>query len=627
MKKRILSFLLAAVILMGILPQMPVEAEAATVTYATARSTHKIVMTAEEFVDCLWTAYSRPNYYRNEFPYNLGYYNGSVIYFDCWNLGKAIIWSKGSIVNNYTVGAYASMDTSCGLGDWDGLTIIKEAPNCNSDFTNLVPGEWLYKDGHTGYYVGDGQVIECTPAWGVWGITVSQIDSSGRRSKNGVAAGAWLYHGMVPWLDYSTETWVEKAAFDPMVYRDRNQDLSSSLTNAQLKDHWLNYGIKEGRASSTILDLKFYVANNPDLQQAFGTDYEKAYNHFITSGYKEHRKTSALFDGNYYVERYPEVASYGEGFLQHYVEVGQAEGRRASLTFDPRYYWYIRPDVYEAWPDDFTMCARHYAGHGVNAQIEAYDNEHPVVTDITVSNVSAAGYTITCKVTDDWGIEKVVFPTWTVFNNQDDLAENFMNTQKGTANGDTYTFTVNASAHNNEVGLYMTHIYAIDKGGNTTQMMLDAVEVKDIIDEPILEKITLTGTANYVVNGAYLNNVQADTTVAALLTQFENKQLEVLDKDGNEITGAAFVGTGARINLYSGNSMVDSVTVILKGDVDGNGGVDATDYSRFKAVLLGTFTFNEVEKIAADVEQNGIIDTTDYMRIKAHFLGEFDLYD
>ena len=66
--------------------------------------------TAEEFIDCLWTAYSRPNYYRNEYPYNLGYYDGNVIYFDCWNLGKAIIWSKGEIVNNYTVGAYASME-------------------------------------------------------------------------------------------------------------------------------------------------------------------------------------------------------------------------------------------------------------------------------------------------------------------------------------------------------------------------------------------------------------------------------------------------------------------------------------------------------------------------------------
>lgn len=124
-------------------------------------------MTAEEFIDCLWTAYNRPNYYYNSYPYNLGYYDGSRISFDCWNLGKAIIWTEGEIVNNYTVGAYAQMDASCGLGDWDGLTIIKEAPNCSTDFTELVPGEWLYKDNHTGYYVGNGQVIECTAGWGV----------------------------------------------------------------------------------------------------------------------------------------------------------------------------------------------------------------------------------------------------------------------------------------------------------------------------------------------------------------------------------------------------------------------------------------------------------------------------
>jgi hypothetical protein len=109
MKRRILSLLLAVVMLLTVLPYLPIEADA-----------HKIVMTAEEFIDCLWVAYSRPNYYYNSFPYNLGYYDGSRISFDCWNLGKAIIWTKGEIVNNYTAGAYAKMDTSCGLGDWDG---------------------------------------------------------------------------------------------------------------------------------------------------------------------------------------------------------------------------------------------------------------------------------------------------------------------------------------------------------------------------------------------------------------------------------------------------------------------------------------------------------------------------
>jgi hypothetical protein len=142
MKKRMLSFLLAMVMLLTMLPHLATEAKA-----------HQIVMTAEEFIDCLWTAHNRPNVYRNVYPYNLGYYDGNVIYFDCWNLGKAIIWSKGAIVNNYTVGHHASMDTSCGLGDWDGLTIVKEAPNCSTDFSNLVPGEWLYMNNHTGYYV------------------------------------------------------------------------------------------------------------------------------------------------------------------------------------------------------------------------------------------------------------------------------------------------------------------------------------------------------------------------------------------------------------------------------------------------------------------------------------------
>jgi hypothetical protein len=623
MKKRILSFVLVLVLVAGVLPQMPIEAKA-----------HKVVMTADEFIDCLWTAYARPNVYRNVYPYNLGYYDGRVIYFDCWNLGKAIIWSKGEIVNNYTVGTYAAMDASCGLGDWDGLTIIKEAPNCSTDFSELVPGEWLYKDNHTGYYVGNGQVIECTAGWNVWAITISQIDSNGRRSRNGVSGGYWTYHGKVPWLDYSSvgeqETWVEKAAFDVMVYRDRNPDLAG-MTDAQLKKHWLEHGIKEGRASSTVLDLGFYRSNNPDLKEAFGTNYEKLYEHFITKGYKEYRKSSALFDGAYYTKKYPEVAeSFKEEYLRHYMENGMAEGRRASLTFDPDYYWFIRPDVQEAWPNDYTMCARHYAGHGINAQIQAYDNKHPAISEVTVSNVTSAGYTVSCKVTDDWGISKVVFPTWTLQNDQDDLAENFMNTQKGTKNGDTYIFQVKASEHNNEQGQYVTHIYAIDKGGNQTQLVLDVVDVKDSTtpepDVPVVDKITLTVPSVYTLESSLVQNVTSDTTVQTLLTQFRNEDLEVLDRNGNILSDLDVVGTGAVINLRVGGVIVDSAQVVVLGDVDGNGIVDATDYLRIKANFLGSFDMNAAEFAAADVDKNGYIETTDYVRIKSHFLGEYELY-
>ncbi len=164
------------------------------------------VMTATQFITYLKKAMARNNKYGYNHPYNVGYYDGETISWDCWNLGKSILWSRGAIVDNYTVGNYERTNSSIGLGDWDGLTIVKKAPNCGSDFTALIPGEWLYLDGHTGYYIGDGQVIECTQGWGVNRIVQSQIDAAGHRSFNGQGGGKWLYHGMVPWIDYSDVT-------------------------------------------------------------------------------------------------------------------------------------------------------------------------------------------------------------------------------------------------------------------------------------------------------------------------------------------------------------------------------------------------------------------------------------
>ena len=343
-----------------------------------------------------------------------------------------------------------------------------------------------------------------------------------------------------------TETWIEKACFDVMVYRDRNIDLAN-MTDAQLKQHWKEHGIKEGRPSSTVLDLGFYRSNNPDLKEAFGDDWEAIYNHFITKGYQEHRKSSALFDGSYYCENNPDVVqNYKEKYLLHYVDHGMREGRRASLTYDPNYYLYIRPDVAEAWPNDYAMAARHYAGHGINAQIEAYDNEYPVVSNVQITDISAEGYTVSCKVTDDWGISKVVFPTWTLLNDQDDLAANFMNTQKGTKNGDTYTFQVKASDHNWEGGQYITHIYAVDKGGNRTQMILDVVEVTGKA-----EFIAAVAGSSYNVTGGCLRNVKLGTTVQTMLAQLEdNELLKVYGANGAALSGTATVHTGARIDLW-----------------------------------------------------------------------------
>ena len=441
------------------------------------------------------------------------------------------------------------------------------------------------------------------------------------------------------------ETWIEKACFDVMVYRDRNKDLAH-MTDAQLKEHWLEYGIKEGRPSSTILDLKYYRDNNKDLQEAFGTDYTKYYNHFISSGYKEKRKSSQLFDGAYYTKKYPDIEqSYVGPYLQHYVDHGMAEGRRASQTFDPNYYWVVRPDVAQAWPGDYIMCAKHYAGHGINDKVVAYDNQNPVISNAVISDVSASGYTVTCTVTDNWGVSKVVFPSWTTNNGQDDLAENFMNTQKGTQSGNTYIFRVRTSDHKNELGYYVTHIYAVDKGGNQVSIQLPEVNVKDpepeapsqpepeepsdpstpVRPEIPTEHLTFASNATLVRNDSLLSNIHVGSTVESITSQFTNSNLTIRDCYGRVLGASDTVGTGSTISLYDQGVLMETLTLVVTGDVDGNGEVDVTDYMRVKAVILGNSQLSICQFAAADVDGNDRINTTDYLRIKSHLLGSYNL--
>ncbi len=99
------------------------------------------------------------------------------------------------------------------------------------------------------------------------------------------------------------------------------------------------------------------------------------------------------------------------------------------------------------------------------------DTSAPVITDVSVGSFEGDGYEIKCKVSDNLGVARVQFPTWTVANGQDDIQQNWGTNSKasGTLGQDGYyTYRVNLSDHNNETGTYITHIYAYDAAGNQT---------------------------------------------------------------------------------------------------------------------------------------------------------------
>lgn len=77
-------------------------------------------------------------------------------------------------------------------------------------------------------------------------------------------------------------------------YLNYNPDLNEVLGNNQraLFEHFISFGMKEGRQGSSEFNLDAYKANNPDLVAAFGDDNVKYYEHYISSGKAEGRKAT-----------------------------------------------------------------------------------------------------------------------------------------------------------------------------------------------------------------------------------------------------------------------------------------------------------------------------------------------
>lgn len=85
-----------------------------------------------------------------------------------------------------------------------------------------------------------------------------------------------------------------------------------------------------------ILNVQEYVNAYPDLQAAYGDNWDGYVDHYLTYGLYEGRDEGKLFDPWQYAESYPDVkAAYGDdanAIIQHYVNHGYYEGKTAGTA-------------------------------------------------------------------------------------------------------------------------------------------------------------------------------------------------------------------------------------------------------------------------------------------------------
>ena len=95
----------------------------------------------------------------------------------------------------------------------------------------------------------------------------------------------------------------------------------------------------------------------------------------------------------------------------------------------------------------------------------------------------------------------------------------------------------------------------------------------------------------------------------------------VCDKNGRELT-RGYVGTGCTVYYANGSAC----TVLVKGDTDGSGTADATDYLIAKRTYLGTYVVSGLYYRAACIMGGDTLSVVDLLMLKRHVLGTADIY-
>ncbi len=241
-------------------------------------------------------------------------------------------------------------------------------------------------------------VIRCAREQGIPGILIEHgfISNSGdvwnyfsdagcRRLGEADADAIIAQFPRSSWMDYS-------AVFDADYYLKNNPDVAKWANNDKdmALQHFINYGMAEGRRGNEAFDVQSYYNEYPDLRAAFGADVARYYEHYATSGKGEGRHPSGcasirglrttlggtdyscVYDPEYYLEHNADVKGCytkkvgalslidDAAVLRHFINYGMAEGRRGNEAFDVYGYKTRYPDLRRAYGNSLKPYYLHF---------------------------------------------------------------------------------------------------------------------------------------------------------------------------------------------------------------------------------------------------------------------------
>ena len=213
-------------------------------------------------------------------------------------------------------------------------------------------------------------------------------------------------------------------------------------------------------------------------------------------------------------------------------------------------------------------------------------------------------------------------------NDANDVAAAYLSATTLSGEYVKYTFTVPGDAEDGKVALTFTTKVLDAANAEISGSTEQTVEVA--ISSSSAGGLTIKSESGYTLDETtgYLTGVKEQTDVDTLLANFDNAAGTVrVMKGTSEITGTALVGTGCVVQIKIGDTWTDAATVVVKGDVTGDGKVNTADVAKLARYVNNSekYPLSVVELAGSDVTGDGKNNTADIAKL-ARYVNNSEKY-
>lgn len=147
------------------------------------------------------------------------------------------------------------------------------------------------------------------------------------------------------------------------------------------------------------------------------------------------------------------------------------------------------------------------------------------------------------------------------------------------------------------------------ENSNDTNSSTELSETSDETSGSPIDHLALYDNATATITNGYLLGLTDKITVEQIKSMFRGT--------------VTVSGTGTGATVSAGGQ---TVVIVIKGDISGDGKIDGKDYLFAKRSFLGTINLSEAQLKAGRLGGTTGITAQDYLKIKRHFLGSYNLF-